>query len=92
MLTATDNLTELDISELVDMECEPACEHSAHGHGDPKHVGPAWALIRIDHPCHAGEHILICKSGYEKTRTIMCLECGGRGIPRNEVWKLVSVL
>lgn len=93
MLTATDNITELDISELVDMESEPACEHSGHPTGKWHHQGPAWAIIRrwFKCGCSPNDTILICESAYKGARFLHCTICGDV-VPRDEGWQLVSIL
>jgi hypothetical protein len=92
MLTATDDLTQLDISELVDMEKEPGCEHSGHHNGDRRHSGPAYYIVRVIHPCFGGKPILLCKTGFEQTHYFWCRYCKEHGMTREEVWQLVSVL
>lgn len=92
MLTATDNTTGLDISELVDMENEPGCEHSGHGNGDARHSGSAYYIVRVIHPCFGGKPMLVCKSGYEQTHFFWCRYCEAHDLPREEVWRLVGVL
>jgi hypothetical protein len=93
-LTATDNVTELDISELVDMEKQPGCEHSGHPTGTWNHHGPAWGIIRIIPHCgRPSKAILICHSGYRYGMEfgVRCTNCGMHRNAR-DAWELVSIL
>lgn len=94
MLTATDNTTQLDISELVDMESEPGCEHPDHPTGRWGHSGPAWALVRRRPACGCKTGtLLVCKGSWDTAGVFgfLCRMCG-RTFSRDEGWQLVSVL
>lgn len=97
MLTATDNVTELDISELVDMESEPGCEHSAHPDGIWGHSGPGWAIVRVHECPHCGKpagNVLICEGSWKYSQQMgrmKCRVCETRR-PTSEAWTLVAIL
>ncbi len=94
MLTATDNVTELDISELVDMESEPGCEHSGHPLGKWNHSGPAWAVVRFHPHCReGGTTLLICEAGYKYGLMfgVKCTQCNTHR-EAEDAWELVQIL
>lgn len=80
--------------EHLDFEAELPCEHSQHSTGRCGHDGYAWALILRKHTCASRpttKKYLICRGGWEGTRTARCSPCGVRG-PRDEMWQLIEVL
>lgn len=76
----------------LDFNPEIPCEHSAHGR-HPNHDGPARFLIESHCPgCGDVDRFYLCEPGWKNAKTLSCADCGGGSFPRDECWRIVSVL